>query len=246
MKTIKQIADEVGVSKQTVTKRLPQLPISEVVIADKGIRLISPDGERILKELLPTSKPQLPLSEPLTQKQLDKEAERFCVYKHTVPNGRVYIGITSMKPSRRWANGDGYKANDDFYKDIVEHGWDNIDHRIVLSGLLKNEAETEEDRLILEYRSYLPEYGYNRQFRLLPQTENDSLCVVVSVLQEQLRVKDEQIAKLTDTIKAQAQSINVDRYNKLAGTLQMQLTDNEIAKPKSRWQRLKSAWKGGV
>jgi len=83
------------------------------------------------------------------------------------------------------------------------------------------------------------------------QNENDSLCVVVSILQEQLRVKDEQLAEkdrqikdLTDTVKSQAQSINADRHNELAGTLQMQLTDGVTDKPKSRWERLKSAWKG--
>ena len=83
------------------------------------------------------------------------------------------------------------------------------------------------------------------------QTENDPLCVIVSVLQEQLRGKDEQLAekdkqieRLTDTIKAQAQSINADRYNELAGTLQMQLTDGETDKPMSRWKRAWTAWKG--
>jgi len=57
-------------------------------------------------------------------------------------------------------------------------------------------------------------------------------------------VKDEQIAKLTDTIKAHAQSINADRHNELAGTLQMQLTDGEIDNPMSRWKRTWLARKG--
>ena len=60
----------------------------------------------------------------------------------------------------------------------------------------------------------------------------------------EITVKDEQIAKLTDTIKAQAQSINADRHNELAGTLQMQLTDGEIDKPMNRWKRVWMAWKG--
>lgn len=41
---------------------------------------------------------------------------------------------------------------------------------------------------------------------------------------EQLRVKDQQIADLTAAVKSQAQSINADRHNELAGTLQQQLT----------------------
>ena len=29
----------------------------------------------------------------------------YSVYKHTAPNGKVYIGITSRKPEYRWNNG---------------------------------------------------------------------------------------------------------------------------------------------
>lgn len=90
-----------------------------------------------------------------------------------------------------------------------------------------------------------------KQVQSNAQTESDSLCIVVSVLQEQLKVKDGQLAEkdkqikdLTDTVKSQAQSINADRHNELAGTLQMQLMDGEIAKPKNRWQRAWVAWKG--
>lgn len=28
----------------------------------------------------------------------------YSVYKHTAPNGKIYIGITSMKPENRWNN----------------------------------------------------------------------------------------------------------------------------------------------
>ncbi len=40
---------------------------------------------------------------------------------------------------------------------------------------------------------------------------------------EQLRIKDQQIADLTAAVKSQAQSINADRHNALAGTLQPML-----------------------
>ena len=90
-----------------------------------------------------------------------------------------------------------------------------------------------------------------KQAQSKSQNENDQLCVIVSVLEKQLRVKDEQLAekdkqieKLTDTIKVQAQSINADRHNELAGTLQLQLADDSTDKSKSRWERLKEAWMG--
>lgn len=42
---------------------------------------------------------------------------------------------------------------------------------------------------------------------------------------EQLRIKDLQIADLTSAVKSQAQSINADRQNALAGTMQQFLPD---------------------
>lgn len=29
----------------------------------------------------------------------------YCVYKHTSPSGKVYVGITKLKPKYRWNNG---------------------------------------------------------------------------------------------------------------------------------------------
>jgi len=116
------------------------------------------------------------------------------------------------------------------------------------SSLRKNgnqfAIDEEQEMAIMQSFEKISQSENAKQTQSNSQTENDPLCVVVSVLQEQLRVKDEQIAKLTDTIKAQAQSINADRHNELAGTLQMQLTDGETNKPMSRWKRAWTAWKG--
>lgn len=49
------------------------------------------------------------------------------------------------------------------------------------------------------------------------------LKATIDTLQGQLAVKDAQIAELTQANKALAQSINADRHNELAGTLQQQL-----------------------
>ena len=41
----------------------------------------------------------------------------YTVYKHTSPHGKVYIGITSQSPIRRWRkDGSGYKSHIDFQK----------------------------------------------------------------------------------------------------------------------------------
>lgn len=49
MKTIKQIADEIGVSKQAVQKRLSQLPTTAVATNEQGIKLINVEGEAFLR-----------------------------------------------------------------------------------------------------------------------------------------------------------------------------------------------------
>ena len=90
------------------------------------------------------------------------DVERYKVYKHTSPNGKVYIGITSRKNvNDRWRNGRGYEYNEHFYRAIVKYGWDNIKHEILYSGLTKEEAEQTEIELIAEYKANNPEYGYN-------------------------------------------------------------------------------------
>lgn len=87
----------------------------------------------------------------------------YCVYRHTVPNGKVYIGITSVNPLKRWSNGHGYKNNKMFWKDIVLYGWLNITHEILQDGLSECDARALESKLICEHKSYVKEYGYNVQ-----------------------------------------------------------------------------------
>ena len=50
----------------------------------------------------------------------------YVVYKHTCPNGKVYIGMTGLSCDERWQNGFGYSQNQAFFHDIVKYGWDNI------------------------------------------------------------------------------------------------------------------------
>ena len=65
----------------------------------------------------------------------------YCVYKHTSPEGKVYIGITSMNPERRWNGGLGYARNLYFLADIMYFGWKNFKHEIIASDMSKQEAE---------------------------------------------------------------------------------------------------------
>ena len=85
----------------------------------------------------------------------------YCVYKHTAPSGKVYIGITSQNINKRWKNGLGYEGCTAFYRAILKYGWENIKHEIVLAGLNKAEACEMEQKLIAEHKSHDPKYGYN-------------------------------------------------------------------------------------
>ena len=93
----------------------------------------------------------------------------YCVYKHTFPNGKVYIGITCMKPEHRWKkNGKGYleKKNDNYCQPlmayaVLKYGWKNVKHEILFENLTKEEAEQKEIELISYYKSNQKEYGYN-------------------------------------------------------------------------------------
>ena len=52
MKTIKQVADTLGVSRQAIYRRLSALPSEMVSTNNKGVQLISADGEALLKSVL--------------------------------------------------------------------------------------------------------------------------------------------------------------------------------------------------
>ena len=87
------------------------------------------------------------------------ETNNYTVYKHTFPNGKVYIGITMMDPVKRWNGGSGYRKQPKIYNAILYYGWRNIKHDILYTGLSKAEAEATEIRLIAQYNS--TKNGYN-------------------------------------------------------------------------------------
>lgn len=89
----------------------------------------------------------------------------YIVYKHTSPNNKVYIGITSQDPIRRWKkDGSGYKLHTYFYNAIQKYGWDNFKHEILYSGLSKEEAEQKEIEMISFFDSTNKNHGYNMSF----------------------------------------------------------------------------------
>lgn len=84
----------------------------------------------------------------------------YTVYKHTFPNGKVYIGMTSINPNARWNNGNGYKGKL-ISKAISEFGWDNVKHDVLYSELTEENAKQIEILLINKYKSNDKRFGYN-------------------------------------------------------------------------------------
>lgn len=88
--------------------------------------------------------------------------KKYKVYKHIVPNGKVYIGQTCQTTNKRFRHdGTGYAHSPYFYAAIQKYGWDNIEHIIVADGLDKNEANWLEKYLIRFYCSDIKGKGYN-------------------------------------------------------------------------------------
>ena len=84
------------------------------------------------------------------------EQNNYCVYKHTTPSGKVYIGLTGKNPEKRWLNGRGYARNEHFWNAIKKYGWDGIKHEILASDLTKAEATELEKFYIAIYKSHKP------------------------------------------------------------------------------------------
>lgn len=87
--------------------------------------------------------------------------KKWCVYLHTSPSGKYYVGITSQKPEDRWRDGKGYKGSPYFNHAIKKYGWDNFKHEIIVNNLSEEEAKNFEKLFIKQLKSNDEKYGYN-------------------------------------------------------------------------------------
>ena len=86
----------------------------------------------------------------------------ICIYKHTSPSGKVYIGQTGLKPENRWNNGNGYEGSTLFFSAIQKYGWENIQHEVLFTGLDQLNADIIEEDLIYYYKQIGKSYNlYN-------------------------------------------------------------------------------------
>ena len=88
--------------------------------------------------------------------------DKYCVYVHRNKiNGKIYVGQTCQKPESRWANGNGYKESPYFYNAIQKYGWNNFEHKVVLSNLDIDDANDFEQLLIAKLDTMNRDKGYN-------------------------------------------------------------------------------------
>ena len=83
----------------------------------------------------------------------------ICIYKHTSPSGKVYIGQTGQKPEYRWDNGKGYEGCTLFFNAINKYGWNNIQHEVLFTGLDQLNADIIEEDLIYYYKQIGKSYN---------------------------------------------------------------------------------------
>ena len=83
----------------------------------------------------------------------------YCVYCHTFPNGKRYIGITKTDPNKRWQNGAGYSTQPKMARAIAKYGWENVTHEVLATGLDHEKANEMEQYYIAKYDTF--NNGYN-------------------------------------------------------------------------------------
>jgi len=84
----------------------------------------------------------------------------WTVYQHIFPNGRSYIGITSKEnPYDRFGK-NGREYGHYIGNAIKKYGWENVEHKILKTGLTQKEANYFEKYYIQLYNTQAPN-GYN-------------------------------------------------------------------------------------
>lgn len=82
------------------------------------------------------------------------------VYIYTFPNGKKYIGQTTLSLAQRAQKGEGYKRSPYIYNAIKKYGWENISKKVILCNSVE-EMDTLEVELIAKYNTTNRQYGYN-------------------------------------------------------------------------------------
>jgi len=158
-KKTKEIAYDNKCSYRTICSRRKEIFEKTKCLMDYTLE----DGD-IEEYYLKHQKRNLKVTNSDNLKVVKEETYLFKVYLLTFPNSKVYVGITSREENKRWKEGIGYADNESMYNDILKYGWLNIKKNILYKDLTFEEARDKEKELIINYKSHLKKYGYNKNF----------------------------------------------------------------------------------
>lgn len=96
----------------------------------------------------------------------------YCVYKHVLPNNKIYIGITKQNPLLRWKNGHGYKHCNYFYNAILKYGWLNVHHADATNNYMEYLLDRDNIMSYNEIRQSLMDVNPNTYRYLTTPSEN--------------------------------------------------------------------------
>ncbi len=84
------------------------------------------------------------------------------IYKHVFPNGKIYIGQTKQRLTKRFGHGAGYAFCPLMAKAIDKYGWDSIVTEILENNITSQELANEREIYYIKlYDSRNPDKGYN-------------------------------------------------------------------------------------
>ena len=84
----------------------------------------------------------------------------YCIYKHTSPSGKAYIGQTKNYKTRTSKHKNCKSGSIAFANAIKKYTWDAFSHEILHDNLTIEHANELEEQLIKEHKTLSPN-GYN-------------------------------------------------------------------------------------
>lgn len=84
----------------------------------------------------------------------------YCIYKHTSPSGKSYIGQTKDLDKREMLHKSEHSNCTFFHRAIIKYGWDNFKHEIIENNLTLDQANEKEQSYIIAFNTLSPN-GYN-------------------------------------------------------------------------------------
>lgn len=148
------------------------------------------------------------------------EERHYSVYVLISPENKYYVGMTGIDPKKRWKNGKGYRKQPSFDAIIEKFGWENFQHEVIASHLLKEEAMNFERLLIRELKQDQPEHGYNYAPGGLGNTSNGERAYWYG-------------KHLSDEAKAKISKVHLGKSTPMLGKKQSEETREKL---KANWK----------